>query len=540
MALGRPSRPSLFPDEASAYRQLSTLRRLGVIAWSLSVPIGPRPELDLRQQLQQVRDDRLRQDAIAVVAALEQDRARVSAAAGNPEALDAALAQLEDTFTRLTGEAPSRKAGETYAGRTLVYEDCRRDLDVEIGADVLDELGRPLSLLLTSARWLSSELVRRYRETFAIIHAKLAARSGSSAVDPAAFWAAIWPTLKMTDNPFLDHIADTFGQRWREILAPLIAQHRGDDGGPHQVQLRSDDVRERVEQTFGSHRPGWEQARYHSPDVMIAADGPDAIRRGDYYFVLGEFHIARNTIDSVTFLNQHTSPHEIAEALAADLQQARVIIPRLRARGYRGCDLPTDYWVETDSRAGCPRSRVLPLTQLAVDMSGDAVIVRTRDGRVSFDLIDFLGRDISFIIVNAFKRMLAGASHAPRLTIDRLVVQRERWCVPAGEVGWATEKDDAARFLAARRWARERRMPRCVFVKSIVEEKPFYVDFDSPIYVAMLAKTISRTLERRPDRAEIALTEMLPTHDQLWVPDGGGRRYTSELRIAVYDRADGR
>ena len=125
----------------------------------------------------------------------------MSAAAGNPDALDAALDRLDQTFTRVTGAAPTRKDGETYAGRTLVYEDCRRDLDVEIGADVLDELGRPLSLLLTSARWLSCELVRRYREEFAAIHATLAARSRSSAVDAGTFWASIRQIMRMTDNP---------------------------------------------------------------------------------------------------------------------------------------------------------------------------------------------------------------------------------------------------------------------------------------------------------------------------------------------------
>ena len=318
----------------------------------------------------------------------------------------------------------------------------------------------------------------------------------------------------------------------------MIAQQCDADGGPHRLQLRSDDIRERVEQTFAARGPGWEQARYHCPDLMIAADGPDAIRRGDYYLVLGEFHIAKNTLDSVTFLDQHTARHEIAEALTADLRHPRVIIPRQRGRGFRSCDLPTDYWLETESRSGCPRSQVLPLTHLTVDMQDDVLIVRTLDRRFSLDLIDFLGSEIAYIIVDAFKRILDGPSHNPRLTIDRLVVHRERWCVPASELGWAEEKDDAARFLAVRRWARERRMPRFVFVKSMVEAKPFYVDFDSPVYVSILAKTISRTRERHPDRAEIVLTEMLPTHDQMWVPDGAGHRYSSELRLAVYDRAD--
>src|SRR5262245_20732205 len=88
------SQPSVFPNEASVYEQLVTLRQIGAIAWTLSVADGARPELDLEQQLLQVRDDRLRQDALARLAELEQERERVSAAAGNPDALDVALDRL--------------------------------------------------------------------------------------------------------------------------------------------------------------------------------------------------------------------------------------------------------------------------------------------------------------------------------------------------------------------------------------------------------------------------------------------------------------
>jgi hypothetical protein len=47
----------------------------------------------------------------------------------------------------------------------------------------------------------------------------------------------------------------------------------------------------------------------------------------------------------------------------------------------------------------------------------------------------------------------------------------------------------------AQRWARAQGMPRYAFVKAPVEIKPFYVDFDSPIYVEILAKTVRRTGE---------------------------------------------
>jgi len=76
--------------------------------------------------------------------------------------LDQALDALEASFTRLTGAEATRKAGATYAARTLVYEDCQRDIDIELGAPLLDALGPPLTLLLTSARWITHQAAGLY------------------------------------------------------------------------------------------------------------------------------------------------------------------------------------------------------------------------------------------------------------------------------------------------------------------------------------------------------------------------------------------
>ena len=60
-------------------------------------------------------------------------RDAVAAAKGDVEKLYDALQELEATFTRLTGLDAVRNQIRTYAARTLVYEDCRRDVKMEIG-----------------------------------------------------------------------------------------------------------------------------------------------------------------------------------------------------------------------------------------------------------------------------------------------------------------------------------------------------------------------------------------------------------------------
>ena len=49
---------------------------------------------------------------------------------------------------------------------------------------------------------------------------------------------------------------------------------------------------------------------------MIAAASPQAIREGHYQFVMGELHMAANTLSSSLFVAQHPTPDELFALLA--------------------------------------------------------------------------------------------------------------------------------------------------------------------------------------------------------------------------------
>ncbi len=78
-------------------------------------------------------------------------------------------------------------------------------------------------------------------------------------------------------------------------------------------------------------------------------------------------------------------------------------------------------------------------------------------------------------------------------------------------------------------------MPRFVFVKVASEQKPCFIDFDSPIYVDIFAKLIRRDMARDAQDVSITVSEMLPEPDQTWLPDAEGNQYTSELRFVAVD-----
>ncbi|HEX6292474.1 MAG TPA: lantibiotic dehydratase [Herpetosiphonaceae bacterium] len=520
--------------EAEVYKLLDQLRNLGVITWTLEVPFAGHPERALRRLLERIDEPRLRRSALAPLDELEQLRDEVVRATGSAEDLDQALDALERAFTRLTDAQATRKAGATYAGRTLVYEDCQRDIEIELGPSLLDELGPALSLLLASARWYTYQTGALYRVALDEIYNDLARQTGSPEVEMVAFWQQAQSRLHNEQPHLALAVMRMFQERWADVLA--IPE------GQRQVAYTSDELGPRVAQAFAAPAPGWQSARYHSPDVMIASSSPEAIRQGDYQLVMGELHLAANTLRGSLFVNQHPAPGELLAALECDLPDPQVVPiaprnwPEITSRTRSEFITDRDFRLAfTFDAAGHNHPRLLTIGGLIVVKHGTRLVVRTRDGRHQFDIVEFFSEIMMMDIVDGFK-IFGAHSHTPRVTIDRLVVSRETWRVAPRALPFANDKSEAGRFLGARRWARENGLPRQVFVKSPIERKPFYVDFDSPILVNILAKTARRMAEQDAAESLLTITEMCPALDQTWLPDADGQAYTSELRIVAVDQ----
>jgi hypothetical protein len=119
---------------------------------------------------------------------------------------------------------------------------------------------------------------------------------------------------------------------------------------------------------------------------------------------------------------------------------------------------------------------------------------------------------------------MPGGEHSPRLVVGQAVLRRESWSVPgSGAPG------DADQIAA---WARDRGMPRRVFVKTPAERKPFYLDLDSPVLRRIAARHIRQSAAAQEP---VRFTEMLPGPEDCWLTDPDGRRYTSELRLVAFD-----
>jgi hypothetical protein len=529
--------PSLeLTTEADVLARLREFRDKEWIALTIAVPMEVHADRTLARLLRRIDDEEVRAFALGALEEMQDARARVAAAAGRPVDLDAALGALEQTFTRLTGTAPTRAGGQTYAGRTLVYEDCRRDLEVVIGRDVLDALRSPLELLLTSSRWLTFEMAARYMSTFTGIYRQLAQAAGTGTIPFAGFLnrALEFVLRDRKSGPSYDVEAE-FQQRWERILDPPADQSR--------VEYSSDQLRPLVDAAFDAPGPGWPFGRYHSPDVLIAAQSAEHVARGDYLLVLGELHTGSNTLGSPVFLEQHPDRDALRRAVAIDLPEPRLepIVPKFFWPGQSARTMPTlvspdDYRLELcPDPSGTDPSRVLPVSRFCIAQVDDRLVVRTRDGLLEFDLQTVMAQLMTWLVVARFN-LLTPRVHQPRLTIDRMVVAREAWSFTPKEMTFAFERDEADQFLGARRWARKHDLPCDVFVRVPKEKKPFQVDFTSPVCVNILSKAVRLSADDESPASRVTLSEMLPAKHESWLIDRDGHRYTTELRFVAVDQ----
>jgi len=527
----------LVPDAATSediYAIIARLCKKRLLSWKLEPPLSPHPERHLRRFLEQVDDPALAANGFERLDLLETARdAAQKASLEDPAGFVAALRNLDKVFMTATGAPPSRRQGQAYGGRTLIYHDARRDAQFVLGADFLAAL-EPLGMVLDSARWLTFNFATRLQELFTSVAARMAT-SGAS-LDLASFWFECMPVIHRSAPDIVRELQRDFQQRWANILRI--------PPGSRRVRRQGTALREGLLAAFSAPHSGWSAGRYYSPDLMVAASGVDAINRGDFEIVLGELHMALATSRHYCFVTQHPSPGDLLDCLTVDSPGPRLlpVVPkedheRLTIRTQSALIRDMDFLVALSVQTAEPgRPRLLHAADLTVtpNPAGPPVTI---PGGPSFPVIDVFAEMIVHVFMNSFA-LLPDSAHQPRIAIDRLVIARETWRFEAAQIDFAQLRDEPARFAAARHWRHSAGLPRRAFVQVPGEVKPFYADFDSIVSVNVLAKSLRRLQGQPPgsQRSLVQFSEMLPSADNLWLTDAEGHRYTSEIRIVAVDQ----
>ncbi len=523
---------SRFGEVAEVFALMALLADSRRLAWQVeAAPQDPWAERSMKALLSRVTDDGVRGPAEKALGELTAARDELADAAGDADRVAVAMAGLEATFTRLAGVPPTRRAGELYGGRTLVYEECLRGDTVRLGADILTGLRAPLALVLDSARWFITACGALYERRFEEAYRQRAAVLGTDIVPFADAWMLVSDVL--ADPPqLIEPVMSALRHRWAEILDL--------PPGARLVQLRAADLAERVTSAFPAQPLPWPMAVHHSPDLMIAGAG--AATGGRLTWVLGEVHPSLVTMRYATWQEFHDATDAVRAAVRHDLRGPTVWMAETGKIGgthTRLCNVlssPGDirFAFARDSCGYDPRTTVT-VGECDLVRSSAGLRVQRRDGTFERGLLEVVGDLIGTTSSNCFDLVPPGA-HVPRVTIDDLVVSRETWRLAVTEPAFAGTADESARYLQARAWAARHGLPRHVFMRFTGERKPIYADLTSLASVDLIARSLRRSCRNADADATVTVTEMLPTPDQAWLTDARGQRYTAELRMVALDQ----
>jgi hypothetical protein len=269
---------------------------------------------------------------------------------------------------------------------------------------------------------------------------------------------------------------------------------------------------------------------------MIAADG------GGLTWVLGEIHPGVITVRYATWLDIHDDPGAIRAAIRHDLGTSTVWVAETGEIGGSATRLSNGLAYPDDLRllyahdsCGYDPAVTLVIGECDLVNSPTGLRVRRRDGTLERALGEVFGDLIGTSLANRFDLTPPG-EHTPRVTIDNLVVSRERWTFAAAALTFADTRDESTRYVEARAWAAGHVLPRYVFLRFTGEHKPIYADLTSLASIDLISRSARRSRRHAGDAATVTVVEMLPSPDQAWLTDAQGQHYTAELRMVAVDQ----
>jgi hypothetical protein len=465
---------------------------------SLVVPSNRRPELELRPQLEALGDPRGLQ-------ALDRLEAARASAAEAPDltALLAALDAFDACLEELTGAPPAPSEDGAEGGRTPLYLDCMRDLDLDLGPALVAELARSLPLLFEASRWWCGRSFALGRTILADV---LADGPAEQPLAPLAgrLFDALWQLPRL--------LTPEVSELQRRCAALLGAA----DG---------ETIAARAAGMFADHGPAWPLSVFHSIDVQIAAADLAAIEAGEFLAVVGDFH-AGNPLAQALFSTRFADPERLRKIWHADVGQP-IVFPilmrspgnRLSARNIPDITNPDD--IHLTGAGNIPVHlgyRSLPIADLVV--SGEDVLHPASGLRAPLTDVFFAP-----MFISALRTFAPFPEAGPRITLGRTVLRRATWR--------ASARDRPAEASSMASWAAKLGLPRRVFCLPAGEAKPVYVDFQSAALTRNLHRMLGRTAAADPD-AQVRFAEMLPGPDDCWL-EHEDARYTSELRLVAVD-----
>jgi hypothetical protein len=512
--------------ELDADPLLDRLVEAGAVEVDISIPSGaPDPFGYLLDRLARLPAEHW----VAELNRLDELRQRIQDAQGLPARI-AAIEALNEAYAATGAGETARAGGRIASDRALCFEDCRQDwgtasLAGPAAASLRDDFPGLLELLFQLP-------LARLRARRAECHQWFVEHFGAGAEETLDVVLA-----KAAETDLANRLRVVDDKQRAEYSAPLSAVLHANTH-LSAVELPMSWAREHL---GGAPFDAWALC---SADLHLSAADDDAVRAGDFTWVVGEVH-ALHEVLSTPFALLHPEPESLARDCAThrdELSDTVICEPLKPHKGKMSVRVNMGSpQVEFSARSAQPGQLRLTPGELTVRDAGPRLALHSeRHGEVELMvpperwLKDEVGSVFGcFTGVRAYQMIdfVSGPTvpHLPRLRIGRFVLARETWTIeprPAKRKIFAFDNQRLAWQIK-----HDHGLPDQIFVKFREEPKPIFVDFRNPLLVEIFTKGVQSS------EHPIRITEMLPAPGGMWLDHGLGQ-HTNEFRIGFYRKAD--
>lgn len=419
----------------------------------------------------------------------------------------------ETRFTEQTGEPARRGSGGFYADRYIFYEETKGHVErFDMGKGFHDKIRRELRGALELSAYYGYEQWQQAQKLGKEVFEKLSPEG-----QPIPYYTFL--------NSLRDGYPDTlesFKPKEIEQIEEMIRS--GAVKNPHRVELSSDTLPIREVK----------MPLYSLPDLFFASSSISAMMAGEFQLVLGKLHSHLLVPGWMTIF--HPNCDQLREDLYRELNETPVfrqlVVPEVVRRNKGFYDFP-GRGMQFSERSVKKPDDVIPIYDLEVLLKEDGTLgLRNKKTGEQILLYIQLADQVTYLPFMLFalpplhQVPFSIGSHTPRIVIDKVVYQRERWEFKSEVISEQFSKNEVETFLNIFRFKEEQGLPDTVYVRGLSERKPYVLNFRNFFCVEMLYSIVK-------NNERLLIEEMLPTPEQLWLNSEKGR-YSCEFRMNVF------
>ncbi|MCP1133750.1 lantibiotic dehydratase family protein [Paenibacillus polysaccharolyticus] len=423
--------------------------------------------------------------------------------------------KLEEKFEQLTGKPSRRGKASLYADRFVYYEDAHGHIKhFTLGAPFIKDLESKMSGVLNLSAAYGEEVWNHYQQLGKNVFERM------ETVDREGVpFSKFIEQLRehYPDIPTLPSFSLT--QHLREMV-----EEKGSE--LQQVELSSKSM-----QIKRSNR-----SLYALPDLFLQARNTEDLQTGNVQIILAKLHhhLLMNNWMTYFYREKESLETELVQLLEQMDQTDGTTLAGIEVmrRNKAFYDYPSKVIEIAEKPAQGKPS--IHLAELVVTTNDEGHLILMRKGSLEqIELYIPLADQVFYLPFAIFSKPMllhvpiSTGKHTPRIVIDGVVYQRERWSFEAEPLDLTFKGLHGLELMKkSEEWRIKEGLPEIIYMKGSNVRKPYFIDFKNYFSLELMQQILM-------DNDNVMIEEMLPGPNHLWLTSNKGS-HSCELRMGVY------